>query len=62
MKGSWFNLKVLSQYLDGRTEENYENLSQDSQSPGRYLNPGPSEYEAGVLTTQTTTLGLVNFT
>jgi hypothetical protein len=25
---------------------------QDSRSPGRYLNPGPPEYEAGVLTTR----------
>jgi hypothetical protein len=27
-------------------------LSQDSRSPGRDLNPGPPEYEAGVLTTR----------
>jgi hypothetical protein len=26
-------------------------LSQDSRSPGRDLNPGPPEYKAGVLTT-----------
>jgi hypothetical protein len=32
------------------TEENNENLSQDSLSPGQNLNPWPSEYEAGVLT------------
>jgi hypothetical protein len=62
MKGSWFNLKVTSQYLAGKTEEKHENLNQDSQSLGRYLNPGPREYEAGVLTTQTTTLGLLHFT
>jgi hypothetical protein len=29
-----------------------KNLSQDSRSPGRDLNPGPPEYEAGVLTTR----------
>jgi hypothetical protein len=29
----------------------HENLSQDSRSLGRDLNPGPPEYEAGVLTT-----------
>jgi hypothetical protein len=29
-----------------------ENLGQDSWSPGRDLNPGPSKYETGVLTTQ----------
>jgi hypothetical protein len=28
-----------------------KNLNQDSQSPGRVLNPGPPENEAGVLTT-----------
>jgi hypothetical protein len=28
------------------------NLSQESQSPVRDLNPGPHEYEAGVLTTR----------
>jgi hypothetical protein len=27
-------------------------LSQNSRSPGRYLNPGPPEYEAGVLPTR----------
>jgi hypothetical protein len=25
-----------------------KNLSQNSRCPGRYLNPGPTEYEAGV--------------
>jgi hypothetical protein len=30
----------------------WRNISQDSQSPGRYLKPAPPEYEAGVLTTQ----------
>jgi hypothetical protein len=37
-------------------------LSQDSRSPGRDLNPRPSEYEMGVLTIQLqpyVTLGLV---
>jgi hypothetical protein len=29
-----------------------KNLSYDSRSPSRYLNPGPPAYEAGVLTTQ----------
>jgi len=32
---------VLSRYLFGGTGENRNNLSQGSQSPGRYLNPGP---------------------
>jgi hypothetical protein len=29
-----------------------KNLSQDTWSPNRDLNPGPSKYEAGVLTTR----------
>jgi hypothetical protein len=29
-----------------------KNLCQDSRSPGRDMNPGPIEHEAGVLTTQ----------
>jgi hypothetical protein len=29
-----------------------ETLSQDRRSLGQYLNPGPPEYEAGVLTTR----------
>jgi hypothetical protein len=32
--------------------ENHENLSQDSLSTGRDLNPGTPEYEAEVLTTR----------
>jgi hypothetical protein len=43
---------ILSYYLPGGTEKNYENLRQDSRSPGRDLNPWPSEYEAGLLTTR----------
>jgi hypothetical protein len=42
--------KVLSRHLP-RTKENYE-IPQDSRCLGRYLNPGPPEYEAGVLTTR----------
>jgi hypothetical protein len=51
-KRSLTNFKVLYHYLPVGTEENDENLSQDSQSPGRDLNPGPPEYEAEVLTTR----------
>jgi hypothetical protein len=40
--------KVLSQNLPGQTEES----SLDNRSPGRHLNPGPPEYEAGLLTTR----------
>jgi hypothetical protein len=45
-KRSWRNFEVLSQDLPGGTEENHENC-RDS----RDLNPGPPEYESGVLTT-----------
>jgi hypothetical protein len=44
--------KVLARHSPGRTEENNESLSQDSQSPSRDLKIGPLEYEAGVLTAQ----------
>jgi hypothetical protein len=44
--------KVLTQNLPGWTERNHENQCQDIRSPGRDLNPGPAEYEAGVLTTR----------
>jgi hypothetical protein len=37
------NFKVLSRHPPGGTEENHENLSQDSWSPDRDLNPGPPE-------------------
>jgi hypothetical protein len=50
-KGRVLIFKVLSRHLPGRTED-HENLSQDSRSPGLYLNPGPPEYEAGGLTTR----------
>jgi hypothetical protein len=36
------------------------NLSQDSRSPCQDLNPGPPEYEAGVLTTWQKMIGLGN--
>jgi surfactin synthase thioesterase subunit len=42
--------KVLSWNLPGRTEENHEKTSVRITSLVRYLNHGPSEYEAGVLT------------
>jgi hypothetical protein len=46
------NFKIPSWHSPGRTEKRHENLSQDSRSPGRGLNPGPPKYEARVLTTQ----------
>jgi hypothetical protein len=33
-KRPWPNFKVLSQHSPGRTEEKYENFSQDIGSPG----------------------------
>jgi hypothetical protein len=47
-KRSCPDLKVLSRQSLGGTEEIRENLTYDSRSPGRNLNPGPPEYE-GVL-------------
>jgi hypothetical protein len=48
---SWPNFEVLSWNLPRGTEENYKNLSQESQSPGRDTNPGPPKHEARELTT-----------
>jgi hypothetical protein len=47
---SWPNLRYYPDIFLG-TEENYENLSPDSRSPGRDMNPGSPKYEAEVLTT-----------
>jgi hypothetical protein len=41
--------KVLSKHFPTGTDEN---LDQGSRYPCRDMNPGPPEYEAGVLTTQ----------
>jgi hypothetical protein len=43
--------KVLPRHLPGGTEEK-QKITQDRRSPGRDLNPGPPEYETGVLATQ----------
>jgi hypothetical protein len=46
---------TLRYYLSIRREglrKNTKNLTEDSRSPGRDLNPGPSKNEAGVLTTR----------
>jgi hypothetical protein len=50
-KRSWPNFKVLSQGSLGVTEKSHEKLKSHSRSLGRDLNPGPTEYETGVLTT-----------
>jgi hypothetical protein len=44
------SFKVLYRDLPGRTEESHEK-PEDGQSPKWYLNPGPSQYKAGVLIT-----------
>jgi hypothetical protein len=49
-KRPWPNFKVLSRNSPEGTDENHKNISQKSRSPGRDLNPGPPEYEAGALT------------
>jgi hypothetical protein len=49
-KRSWPTFKALPRNSPGGTDENHENLSQDSRSPDRDLNPGTPECE-GVLTT-----------
>jgi hypothetical protein len=43
------------QAFRGETEETLENLIQDTATVGHDLNPGPPEYEARLLTTQTAT-------
>jgi hypothetical protein len=52
MKRSWPNFKVLSRYLPGGLRKTTKNLTQDSRSPGRDLNPRPPEFEARLLTTR----------
>jgi hypothetical protein len=49
-KRSWPNFKVLSQYYSLGTEENHENLHQNSR--GQESNTEPPEYEVGALTTR----------
>lgn len=39
------SFEANSQYLTGSTDENHENLSQDSQLSGRELNSVPAEHE-----------------
>jgi hypothetical protein len=51
-KRSWSNFKVLFQHSPWGTEEKHKKLSQDSRSPGQDRNPGPPEYEVGLLATQ----------
>jgi hypothetical protein len=48
-KWSWPNFKVLSWHLPGGTEENHEKPQSGLLVSRPRFNPGPSEYEAGVL-------------
>jgi hypothetical protein len=43
---------IIPRHLPRETEENSENTCQDSRCPGRDLNQGTPEYEAGVLATR----------
>jgi hypothetical protein len=51
IKRSWPNLRRYPGICVEGLRKTTTNLSQDSRSPGRDLNPGPPEYE-GVLTTR----------
>jgi hypothetical protein len=51
-KWSWPNLRYYPGICLEGLRKNTENISQDSQSPGRDLNLRPPKYEAGVLTTR----------
>jgi hypothetical protein len=53
-KRSWPNFKELSRHSPGGTEEKIREISISLAGRlDRYMNPGPPEYEAGVLTTRT---------
>jgi hypothetical protein len=47
-------LKIPSLHLSGGTEENTKTLNYGNRSSGRNLNPGPPEYEEGVLANHST--------
>jgi hypothetical protein len=51
-KRTWPNLRYYPRMCLEGLRKTTKHLSQDSRSPGRDLNPGPPEYEAGVLTTR----------
>jgi hypothetical protein len=48
-KQSWPNLRYYPGICLEGLRKTTKNLTQDNRSPGRDLNPGPPEYEAGVL-------------
>jgi hypothetical protein len=49
--GQWPNLRYYPDICLEELTKTTKNLRQSIQSPGRDLNPGPTEYEAGVPTT-----------
>jgi hypothetical protein len=51
-KRSWPNLRNNFDICLEGPRKTTNNLRRDSLSPGRYMNPGPPEYKAGVLTIQ----------
>jgi hypothetical protein len=52
MKGCGRGLAVYHFGISGGTKENTKNVGEDSRSPNRGLNPGPTEYEVEVVTNQ----------
>jgi hypothetical protein len=50
-KRSWPDFEIQSRHLPEWTGDT-RNPRQDSRSSGRDLNPGPPEYELGVVTTR----------
>jgi hypothetical protein len=54
LEGIW--KEAVMALFEGTTtafaRKNTKNLNQESLSPGRYLNPGPHEYEARLLKTK----------
>jgi hypothetical protein len=51
-KRSWRNLRYYPSICPQGLRRTTKGLGQDSRSAGQDLNPGPPEYEAGVLVTQ----------
>jgi hypothetical protein len=52
---SWPNFKVLFQNLPGGSEENHENLNQDSRSLGPRIEPGTLQLQSRSFNYSTTT-------
>jgi hypothetical protein len=61
MKRSWPNCKVLSRNSPGVTEENYENLIQDSRLPGPRIEPGTTQIRSSSVNNSTMMFGLLTY-